>query len=434
MPVKLKNWLSHFSFRPSGIFLISLVFSFVGVVFSPALQSAGLFLMFIALLWEWRARRRSFSSMTNPVTRMQLLLPVLLFILVLTDFVRGYPAQEVFDTVISRIAFVVIPLSLAVFHHQVREYVVETMLLGFGFLLSVVGLISVLRYFNHKAYYDALLIQSKHIPVAGGMNHIYYSLAAALVLTFIVFGIRQYRKSGARVRTIFAVLVGLVLLVCMHILSTRTGLLVLYSGIGAAFVISAYRGAIGKRITILAMTAMILLPVLAYLSFGSFRSKIQNSWEDLQAIREGGDEINHKSMGMRMESYRVGTLLLAEHWAIGTGKSGVKEAMQMAYEKANSVLSPENRIEPHNQFLHFGIAFGVTGLLVFSFFWILPFFDFRHIHPIFLSVLVILLITSMLEPLLERQSGMFLFFFFYFWFLERQGEKIEKGRKPYQHL
>lgn len=422
MPVNGKNWFSYFSFRPSGIFLIALIFSFTGVIFSPALQSTGVIFMLIALVWEWVERKRSLIAMTNPVTRMQLFIPIILFGLLLTDFLRGNPPQVVFDAVFSRMAFVVIPLTIAVFHHQVREYVVETIILGFGILLAGVGVLTVFRYFGNKTDYDALLVQSKHIPIAGGMNHIYFSLASALVLSFILFSLKEYQYLSSRKRWRIAMITGVILLGCMHILSTRTGLVVLYSGMGMALILSAFKGWIRKKTMIIALVVMLTLPVMAFLSFSSFRSKLQNSWEDLQAMSQGGEEINHKSMGMRMESYRVGAMLFSEYWAIGTGKTNVKTEMQDAYVRAHSLLSPENRIEPHNQFLHFGIAFGVSGFLLFLFFWILPIFDFRNIHPVFFAVTVILFITSMLEPLLERQSGMFLFFFFYFWFMERHHE------------
>ena len=402
--------------RPDRLFFISFLLVPFGLIFSRALLSMVTLVWLICIVWIFIKRVRSNEPLFRTTEGKYLFPLVLLFILGLSEFFREGDFKDHWDRWFSQIGVWVFSLAAILFRHQYSDRIKDRLLLFMSLIFSVTGLITVFNYFRRKDELNALLLQSKHIPVFGGMNHIYFGLFLALLACFLLFSLPYWHERKRRGSFWLGSIGLLLILIEMHILSSRTGLLSFYVALFSSALWLLGRGRVGWKKWMLLLVIAIGLPMLAYNSFSSFRNKVANSSEDVQAMRQGGEEINHKSMAMRIESYRVGSQLFLEHWILGIGKEQVKPAMQTAYIKYKSPLYPENRIEPHNQFLQSGIAWGIAGMVVWLFFWLLPLFDLRAgFHPIYIAFLTLSFVAMMLEPLAERQWGMFFFFFFYFW-------------------
>ena len=130
-----------------------------------------------------------------------------------------------------------------------------------------------------------------------------------------------------------------------------------------------------------------------------------NSIEDINSWGEG-DEINHKSMAMRIEAYKMSVAVLIEN-PLGVGAAAQDQILQEMYEKKNTLLYKENRVGPHNQLLEFGVKYGwigIIGIFVFYLGWLrlLP-----NTSAFFWGVVVVFLVSMQFESLFERQASIY---------------------------
>ena len=129
-------------------------------------------------------------------------------------------------------------------------------------------------------------------------------------------------------------------------------------------------------------------------------------------IRSEADPNGH-SLLQRIEYWKTGLMIIANHPISGVGTGDVQVAFDEQYEKNNSPLTEDNRLRAHNTYLTTWITFGVFG---FIFFVALVWFvadRFKAADYLGVAFMVICFVTFMIEDSLETQAGVT--FFAYFW-------------------
>ena len=129
-------------------------------------------------------------------------------------------------------------------------------------------------------------------------------------------------------------------------------------------------------------------------------------------IRSEADPNGH-SLLQRIEYWKTGLMIIANHPISGVGTGDVQVAFDEQYEKNNSPLTEDNRLRAHNTYLTTWITFGVFG---FIFFVALVWFAadrFKAADYLGVAFMVICFVTFMIEDSLETQAGVT--FFAYFW-------------------
>ncbi len=122
---------------------------------------------------------------------------------------------------------------------------------------------------------------------------------------------------------------------------------------------------------------------------------------------------NGGSVSQRFEYNKASFYLIKKHPFLGVGTGDIPDAYQKAYNEMNSILEQEYRYKAHNQYLSFMVAFGVIGLLVFLFSIFFPFFTSKkRWNYLYLSFLLIILLSMMPEDTVETQAGATFFAFF----------------------
>jgi O-Antigen ligase len=134
-------------------------------------------------------------------------------------------------------------------------------------------------------------------------------------------------------------------------------------------------------------------------------------WEYETFLSSGN--INGHSVLMRWEYWKTSLSIIKKNWLIGVGTGDVQDAFNLQYEKDNSVLIQKYRRRNHNQYLAYGVAFGIVGVIWFLTCLFYPFFKTKgyknYLYLAFFSVIT----TSMLvEDTLEVQAGIVFFVFF----------------------
>jgi len=268
-------------------------------------------------------------------------------------------------------------------------------------VVLVVNIIAVVGYLNDKEFYDEMLLQSKSIPIPH-MHHIHFGIINAFVIIAIA-GIIVLNKIKGVYKTSMAT-VGVLILICFHILSSRTGLIAFYSGSIVSLSVYANQYKSLKTLSI-GLISIIVLGAGAFFLSTSLQNKVANSLEDIRSWGKG-DEVNHKSMGMRIESYKNCIAIIAKN-PFGVGAEMQDQKQQDMYEERSTVLDVENRVGPHNQILEYGVKYGWLGILLFIYFLTQLIVLLPKTHFAFWGIITVFIVALQFESLLERQASIY---------------------------
>lgn len=249
-----------------------------------------------------------------------------------------------------------------------------------------ISLASLLEFAQHAEFYRQMVMESKPMPLFSQVYHIEYSVIQAVLALLLLKGLLANRvENRSLVWGAFAVM-----LICLHALSARTGILTFW--LGAFGLFWPYRIKFNWKY------AGFVPVVLLLLTMGTMRERLNNSWQDVQTLIQNSDP-NNQSMAQRWEAWKVAFRSIQHKPLFGWGSAQVDTAMTWSYQHQTR-LNAENWIGPHNQVLEMALQGGwVSVLLVF-----LWGFDFLRRSSDFAWVLG-LGFAMMFESLAERQAG-----------------------------
>ena len=395
------------------IFLISSFVGFTALWYSPAIVSIATVLCGILFFYKWRFLKNTLNKHISYST-------ILILLLGVTDLSFHYDNPIVSAKALLLAGMLFVLFASLVTFERVRS--VKTLIHYFIAVLivvCVVNVISVAGYLADKAYLDQMLLQSKSIPIPN-MHHIHFGIINGFCILGII-GVLVSFALDNKLQIVVYVL-GIILLISFHILSSRTGLLAFYTGGITALLIYAYHR---KQYKIL-LYGFLGLGITLFTAFQvstSLQNKVSNSIEDMNSWGKG-DEINHKSMAMRMEAYKMSAYLLFVN-PFGVGSANQNEAMQNMYIEQETVLYEENRVGPHNQALEFGVKYGWIGVFSIVYFLIAWFSVLRGTNAFFYGIFALFLVSLQFESLLERQASIYfsmLFLALFFRLFRKKGQ------------
>lgn len=154
-----------------------------------------------------------------------------------------------------------------------------------------------------------------------------------------------------------------------------------------------------------------------YTQISNLEGKIYDLlWELRQVMLN--KEYNFSTIGQRFEYWRNAIFVIKKYPIIGVGTGDVNEAMNKAYEERKTKLKPELRFRAHNQYLSFGVAFGIAGILFFIFILVAaPIVAKAFRYKTFLVFYAIALLSMLTEDTIETQAGVTFFTFFMTFYL-----------------
>jgi O-antigen ligase len=389
---------------------ISLLLVMAGLLFSRAVLSIGVVLLFMSALFFSKQPLSYFPKSA------WFYIPLLFLVFTLFDFLRAESSSSWNKDLEINVLWVVMAFSVSKLHNLQESKLYPWLRIIFYCMVALINAISVIQYLLNREAIDLLLLQSKHIPIAGGMHHIYFGILNAGLILLKLSEWLIFRKEAHARWSKFEWAGVTIILISMHVLSSRTGLFSFYIVLLSILIFAAIQWKERRKIISWVLLLAIVFPVISYITLPSFRNKIANTSEDIKATEKGGEDVNFKSMGMRKEAWKTAIEIIRSHPFIGVGSGNVESAMSKQYEKNQSLLIAENRIGPHNQFLEFGIKNGLIGiLLLLSLFIYLLVKGLRTQNLPLLATLALFSISFMLESVLERQHGIIIFALAFFW-------------------
>jgi hypothetical protein len=290
-------------------------------------------------------------------------------------------------------------------------------------IMAILGLTALYSIYTYiKAPVEAVdgYKQARVMQVGFYHDHIRISLAMAVsVLLAAYVAITNNTKRYRYTSVAYAFL----MVVFLHILSARTGLVALYAGMFIAMVWHMWKG--HKKAMITAMAALVLLPILAYQYLPSFRHRMgfvryDFGYYSKMEYREGSSD------GFRYYSLLSGWDQFVQQPLTGVGFSGLHTANRNWFKAHFPQIREDEIIQPSSEFVLHAAAAGLPGFLIFFAFAVVPLGMLRlRKNGWFMAIYTSMGITWLFEILPENQFGIFItgFFMAMAWWLAEGNEK-----------
>ncbi len=208
--------------------------------------------------------------------------------------------------------------------------------------------------FHSKIYIDLLYLGQ---PVPHIRDHVRFTILCAFAF---VIGLVILEKNSLQLieKRIYYVALAFIF-IGLHIISARSGLLILYASMLVYFIRLAFmRKQYFRYMAFILVVAAV--PIIAFYSIESFHQKINYVIWDKQMQAQGNSKTY--SDGERWISNDIGLKIFYENKIIGTGAGDFWSELQKKY----AVSNPNYEVKmPHNQFIVVAASFGILGLLVF---------------------------------------------------------------------
>jgi O-antigen ligase len=275
-------------------------------------------------------------------------------------------------------------------------------------LLVAVTLVSIGTFINYVSdfeFYTEALEHGRPIPTP--IHHIRFSLLIAYTIIigfWLLINKVIYRFKWEKWLISVAIFF---LFVWVHILSVRSGIVVLYVTLfllSLQYVFKTKRYLLGLSVVLMILAA----PFLAYNFVPSFQNRMDYALYDFQSMQNG--KTKNFSDGERIISLQMGIEIGNKNPWFGVGIGDLDNEIRKIYAEKY----PEFIVKrPHNQLLFFYVAIGVIGTIAFLILFLLPLlYQKNYKDELLLAFYIIVSLSFMVETTIGSAIGTAFYIFF----------------------
>ncbi|MCB0641079.1 MAG: O-antigen ligase family protein [Phaeodactylibacter sp.] len=327
------------------------------------------------------------------------------FLLVLVTALWSGDLDYTMERLRIKAPFLILPFAFM----SIPRFKRRELLFVLYFLVLVMFVASIYVGLNYLANFEAIndmIGRGKPIPTPS--NHIRFSLVLG---TSILAGGALFHENFYLRYSWERYLIGgitLFLFAFIHVLSVRSGLVVLYISmlcLGSWYVYHTRRYALGAGLVM----AMVLLPIIAYQTIPSFQTKLRYAQWDLRQYMQGTGK--DYSDSERITSVEVGLKIGNQHPFIGVGAGDLKSEVRRLYAgEYGDIAAPKM---PHNQFVSIYAGTGLSGLLIFLIGFFYPlYYQKNYKNILFVAFHIIIFFSFMMENTIENNFGVSFYLLF----------------------
>ncbi len=309
----------------------------------------------------------------------------------------------------DKLPLLLLPFAMAQQKGVERKHIVLFTICWMSLLLAG-SVWSAAHYIGNTQTYEALYRFSKVLPTPAGNDHIRFSMAIIIAL-LLWLQLEEWKviNAAAWLGVFRSIAFGLI--IYLHLLGAKTGLLGLYV-IVLPLLIWKLMEAKLKQLAVVGLLGICCLPVVAYYSFSTFRSRVQyvlfeqQNWESKKFAGGFSDQ-------NRWLSIRSGWHVFKQNWLTGVGYGDIRSETANWYASEAPAVPPSEQFLPLNQWITSGSGAGVGAVILFTIVILLPFYqkEWRQ-NKQALFFLLFMNIIFLYETTIDDQFGVYLFSFF----------------------
>ena len=323
-----------------------------------------------------------------------LLLTTGLFFLFLFSGVNSENTMEWVHHLRMRLPFLALPMAICMIPPAEKKtyQMIHWTIIGLVTISSLPILYHVISDFD--AVYKGL---AEGQPIPTPIQHTKYSLFIAYAILMGIVMMAQEHNTLIRNRWVLPVLI-VYLIIFLHVLAVRSGLVVFYLSLIVLSAIYALRQK-SYRLFLFGLLLAITLPVIGFYSIPSLNKRIHYMVYDInEYLKGGGDQYSDSD---RINSLIIGAEIVKENPVLGVGIGDLKDECNIKYREK---FGPKKYVlYPHNQYLFIAAATGILGLLAFLVFLWGPLILEDHRQNLYLMALILVFSLGFLfDNALER--------------------------------
>ena len=205
-------------------------------------------------------------------------------------------------------------------------------------------------------------LQAKTMITPLQNDHVRFSWMVSVCILLAAYLVWQKNKLPLQVKVAWILLI-LWLIVYLHILAARTGLICFYAMCFTGIIYFIFKKQNIKR-SIAALFILLAIPVLAYFVFPTFQKRLQYNLYDLsvynkQVYMPGSND------GMRLISIRAGWQVMNNSPLVGVGFGDIHAKTVEWYDQHYPEMIPDDKIYPSSEWMMYGAGTGWIGLFIF---------------------------------------------------------------------
>ncbi len=243
-------------------------------------------------------------------------------------------------------------------------------------------------------------------------DHVRFSWMVSLAALLAVWlGMDRWKEQ--RWISIGSFLTAAWLVIFLHLLAARTGILSLYIMLLVAGIYTVLR--VRKPVISLAVIFLAAaLPVIAYQTMPSFRNRMRVSVFEYDYFKHL-DYLPGSNDAVRMISIRAGWELMQSKPLTGSGFGDVKSDAYTWYGRQYPQMLESDKKIPGSEWVVYGAGAGWPGLILFGAILLLPFFCNTRLPWVWWSFHLTAAMSLLIDVGLEIQIGVALYVFVYGW-------------------
>jgi hypothetical protein len=391
----MQVWRKHILFYSAIAMMASLFASRTGLSISM--------MIFIAACFIQGRRKEQFKNFFSSPLLWSM---SLLFFLPLLSGLWSEDKNEWMNIMRIKIPLLLFPLAFAAsFGFSEKQW--QALAFIFVVLVTAGTAWSMFHYLANIEEVNEGYLRAKSLVTPLANDHVRFSW---MISAAIFFCVRLWWKwKNNKTLSWLLVWMGVWLIIFLHILAARTGLISFYIILTGAALWIIFKKAKTMYGTILVLL-MVALPVASYLALPTFRNKVKffnydfGYFKDVHYLPGGND-------ATRVISLKAGWDLMSDHAFTGTGFGDIKSETNRWYDNNYPEMLLQDKILPSSEWLMYGSGCGIPGVFLFTLVMLIPLFMKTINRWQWILLNTITAFSFLFDIGLEVQMGVFLYSF-----------------------
>lgn len=385
-----------------NIFILAFLCLSLGLIYSRFLISMGMIFFLLAALINSNLKKNLLGFINN---KYYLSVSLIFFIF----FISGIWSDDhayFLNRMRIKLPFLFLPFAFYSVKGLNSKHIESLMCLFVAIITTSVfwSLAVFLSDFNH---YIEIYGKGQILPTP--IHHIRYSLLVVSAVLMCIFLFFKSQHFNSRTFKLVSASVAVLLIVYLHFLAVRSGLMCLYVIFVSSLVLlygeKAYRKWISAGVMV-----MVISIFLSWHFIPTIKNKIGYMKYSLELF-EQKENIRDLSDSRRLGSIYAGLSLMKQHPWFGVGIGDLMDETNSWLEMNYPELT-DLELLPHNQYILTGTALGIPAMLFFVILSLMPLFYKRAYRDIFMLGTQLMFIASfMVEHTIESQIGVAAYIF-----------------------